>query len=138
MSDGGDFNFLPQIIGALHLAFGKSVEAAAKAIMEQAMANAPVATGFLQSSIYVELHDSSTYGQGAVPGAAGATMLPEIPKAENDQTAYVAVAASYGIFQELGTARMSPQPYLVPALEAVRAQFESGEGIEAELAKAAQ
>lgn len=62
-----------------------------------AQSAAPVDTGFLRSSI------STTVGR---------------------LEAEVGPTAHYGIYQELGTSRMGPQPYLFPALDQVTPGFE--------------
>lgn len=107
---------------AIKKAMAQTVKKAAFDTEARAKANAPVQTGFLKSSIYVELHDSSDYDGGAEP-PGDAEMLPEIERAADDHTAYVAVGASYGVYVEMGTVNMAAQPYLVPALEAVRPGF---------------
>lgn len=107
---------------AINTAVARTVKKAAFDCEARAKANAPVATGFLKSSIYVELHDSSDYGDAGEP-PTGAEVLPEIARAEDERTAYVAVGANYGAFVELGTVHMAAQPYLTPALEAVRPGF---------------
>lgn len=88
----------------------------------QAKALAPVNTGFLKSSIYSELHDRSTYGNADTP-PSGATVFEEIPRPKDPYTGMVAVGASYGAYVELGTVHMAAQPYLGPALDAVRPSF---------------
>ncbi len=138
MADGliEEFDALPRIIGILHLVGSNAVESAANAIAAGAAANHPYQnqTGQAESAFYVVTHDKSTYGQGV---AGGGELLPEIPKAENDQTAYVANASPHFIFLELGTVKMSPYPSLIPAVEAARQAFESGEGWEAQIARLA-
>lgn len=62
-----------------------------------AQAAAPVDTGFLRSSI-------STTNRGL--------------------EAEVGPTAHYGVFQEMGTSKMAPQPYLFPALDQVTPMFE--------------
>lgn len=61
---------------------------------------APVDTGFLRTSI-------------------GAQMTGEL-------SAVVSVGAEYGLYQELGTSKMPAQPFLTPAVEQNRADFEQG------------
>lgn len=110
----GEFNKIPQTIMALNTVVSRLVRKAAFAIQGSAMESAPVDTGFLKNSIYVELHNRSTYGQGV---SGSGEMLPEIPAAEDALTAYVAVGASYGVFVEWGTVHSPAQPYLTPAVE---------------------
>lgn len=73
----------------------KAAQAVAKTaydVQADAQAMAPVDTGFLRSSITTSLAD----------GGLSAEVGPE---------------AHYGVFLELGTYKMAPQPYLIPALE---------------------
>lgn len=129
----GGFNRLEEARLAIEKAVSQSIRKAAFDCEGRAKANAPVQTGFLKSSIYVETHDSSDYDASAEP-PGDAEMLPEIPRAENDHTAYVAVGASYGIYVEMGTVHMAAQPYLTPAMEAVRPGFTAAmEKLEAQM-----
>lgn len=112
------FNRLTQARVALILAVDQSIRKAAFDVEAQAKLGAAVDTGFMRSSVYVELHDSSDYGN-AIDPPAGAELLPEIARAEDGHTAYVAVAASYAIYVEMGTSRMAAQPFLGPAFDAV-------------------
>lgn len=120
------WNLLPEVPGALDKAISKVVRKAAFDIQRAAAQNAPVDTGFLKSSIYVVTKGASTYG-AAAENASGkngdAELLPEIDQPPNDRTAYVAVGANYGIYQEFGTVNMPAQPYLTPAAELVRPQY---------------
>lgn len=75
-----------------------AVAATATMLQAQAQGAAPVDTGFLRSSI-------STTNRGL--------------------EAEVGPTASYGYFVEGGTSRMSPQPYLFPALDVVTPMFEA-------------
>ncbi len=117
------YNHFPQAAQAFHEAISQVIRKTAFDIQGQANSTAPIDTGFLRNSIYVVTHDESTYG-GATPSKPDAYLLPEIEKAEDDTTAYIAVGANYGIYLELGTRFMPPKPYLAPAVETVRPQFE--------------
>ncbi|MGC0144938.1 HK97-gp10 family putative phage morphogenesis protein [Pseudactinotalea sp. Z1732] len=75
-----------------------AVAATATMLQAQAQGAAPVDTGFLRSSI-------STTNRGL--------------------EAEVGPTAHYGIYQEMGTSRMGPQPYLFPALDRVTPMFEA-------------
>ena len=119
-----DFNHFPQAAEAFHTAMSQAIRKTAFDIQGHAASTAPIDTGFLRNSIYVVTHDESTYGQGAEPTKPGSYLLPEIDKAENDTTAWIAVGANYGIYLEMGTRFMPPKPYLAPAVEAVRPKFE--------------
>ena len=118
----GGFERMAEAQAAITKAVSQTVRKAAFDCEGHAKANVPVQTGFLKSSIYVETHDGSDYDASAEP-PGDAEMLPEIPRAENAQTAYVAVGASYGVYVEMGTVKMAAQPYLVPAMEAVKPGF---------------
>lgn len=109
---------LPQVVSLL-------VRKAAFDIQAWAAGAAPVDTGFLKSSIYVVTSDSSTYGMGVTDGGPNAELLDEVDRPESPTEAIVAVGANYGLYQEFGTVNMSAQPYLTPAVEAVRPQFEA-------------
>lgn len=110
------------VIKALHGGISKAVRKAAFDVQALAASNAPVATGYLKSSIYTVTHNSSTYGQG-IQGAS--VLLPEIDKPTDDQTAFVAVGANYGAYVEYGTSKMAAQPYFHPAFDAVEPVFEA-------------
>jgi HK97 gp10 family phage protein len=119
------FNKLLETRAAIRAATSKAIHKAAFDIQARAASNAPVATGFLKSSIYVELHSRSTYAEGVAAAPPGASLLPELPRAEDDLTAYVAVGANYGIFVEFGTINAAAQPYLIPAADAVRPSLQA-------------
>lgn len=117
-----EFNHLPQISEQLARAASQIVRKAAFDIQARAASTAPVDTGLLRSSIYVETSDSSSYGRG-VTGDKG-DMLPEVSPPQDDQTAIVAVGANYGLYVEMGTRHSPAQPYLVPAVMAIKESFE--------------
>ena len=74
------------------------VRKSGQALQNHAIRNAPVDTGFLQSSIYM---------------ATDSTGL----------TAIISPTAAYSHFVEHGTIRMAAQPFMAPALEAVEPSF---------------
>lgn len=119
------FNLFPELPELIQRAVVKATKKAAFDIQRLAAENAPVDTGFLKSSIYVELKSGSTYGQGVESPPAGATLLPEVEPPEKATIAYIAVGANYGLFQEMGTVHTPPQPYLVPAAEAIFPAYEA-------------
>jgi HK97 gp10 family phage protein len=73
----------------------KIVRAGALAVQGRAVTNAPVDTGALKSSIDAEEKDGPLNW-------------------------WVHDGVEYGIYQELGTSKMAAQPFMVPAVEAVR------------------
>lgn len=113
-----DFNHTLATLEQIHTAVSALVRKAAFDVQAAAQASALVDTGNLRASIYVVTHNENTY-----PGDAGQHLLPSIDGAEDDQTAYIAVAADYGVYLELGTSTHPAHPYLAPAAETVRPSF---------------
>src|SRR5438132_1206550 len=110
MMDG--FNHFDELADKIKPALQQGIQKTAKQVQENAAGNAPVDTGFLKSSIYVAGPLGSTYGGfGTPPGDAEA--LPE-EKSGDDLTAIIGVAASYAVYQEMGTRFHPPHPYLTP------------------------
>lgn len=108
---------------------------AAKAIVKNAAFNvehrakdkAPVDTGALKSSIYTVTSESSGYaeaasGAGAVNG--NATMQSEEPRPDRATLAVVHAGMDYATYVEFGTVHMGAQPFLVPAVEDERPDWE--------------
>ncbi len=126
-------NKLPQIAVALHGVMAEHVAGTARAIMMLARQNAVQRTGFMASAIYRVTKTVSTYGQGVVQGEPGSYLLPEVDHPTNDQTAIVAAGANYSMFVEMGTSRQSSQPFLLPAVENLASQFNSGGDVEQKL-----
>ena len=118
------FNHWPQAIDIFDHVLGEVVRKAAFDIQAEAASRAPVDTGFLKNSIYVVTSESSDYGSGG----GGSNLLPPVEPPPDDKTAYIAVGANYGIYQEFGTRYMPAHPYLGPAVEAVRPGFEAALG----------
>ena len=51
-------------------------------------------------------------------------LINSIQAEEKDETTWrVGDGVEYGIYQEMGTSRMAAQPFLIPAVEAVRQMF---------------
>lgn len=125
------FNKLPEIIKALHKVGTMKAQRTALRITQEAAANHPWQneTGQAESTFYYNMAHFSTYGLGFVDGGKS-PIEEEIEPPQDDQTANVSNASAYYPFLEMGTSRMSAYPALVPAAEAARSQFESGEGWE--------
>lgn len=116
------YDILPELAEKLTKALDEAVRKAAFDIQAAAQAAAPVDTGFLKNSIYVETDNGqSTYGAIQEP-QEGQEVLPEIEPPTKHQ-AFVAVAANYGVFVEFGSAHGPAQPYLTPAVALVEPQF---------------
>lgn len=117
------YNKLPALSAALKKVVEQAVRKAALDIEREAKQRAPVQTGFLRNSIYAVTHEGSDYGQDAGSPPRDSYLLDEVEKPKDGQTAFVAVGANYGMYVEMGTSRMSAQPYLLPAADVVRPQF---------------
>ena len=118
-----DFNHILDYSQQIHDASSQIVRKTAFDIQAHAQENARVKYGNMRASIYVVTDKENTY-----PGTADRDLLPSIDQAEDDQTAYTAVGASYGIYLEMGTSRMPAYPYLGPAAETVRPSFDAAMG----------
>jgi HK97 gp10 family phage protein len=81
------------------------VERIGEGIVQEARRLAPVDTGFLRSTI-----DWAIVGEGI-----------------SGMTLHVFVGATYGIFQEFGTRKMAPHPYMRPAINQAGSRFVSTE-----------
>jgi hypothetical protein len=143
------FNHFNQIADALPQVLSQVVRKTAFDVQAGAVRRAPVDTGFLRASIYVKTFNESTYGQGSIKAKRitrkarrkaaaslsgltssfstpyGYYLLPEVEAPDNEQTAYVAVGAEYGIYLEFGTRYMPARPYFYASVEHVRPSFEA-------------
>ncbi len=119
------FNNFGNIADALPDVLSKVVRKTAFDIQSDAQSLAPRDTGFLANSIYVKTSKESTYSQVEQPTKKDASLLEEVETPPDDQTAYVAVGANYGVYVELGSRHASPQPYLTPAVEAGQEALEA-------------
>ena len=119
----GSYNHFNEVAQQLYDALGDVVSKTAFDIQATAASLAPVDTGFLKNSIYVETYTQSTYGHSG-PGGFGQNLLDAIPSPPNKFTAYIAVGAEYGLYQELGTVHQPAQPYLAPATDLAEQPFE--------------
>lgn len=114
------------------------VDAAATDIQTRASQIAPVDTGALRNSIYVNNGDSSDYGQRVSTAQSlnrDMIALDEITPefvisvstspSDNAYISVVGVAADYGLFQELGTVHHRAQPFMLPSALGVQGDFET-------------
>ena len=91
------FNHFPQLAEKAHAAVSEIVRKAAFDVEGQAKTFVPIDTGALHNSIDVQM--------------------------EGDLTAIIAPHTEYAAFVEFGTSKMSAQPYMTPAAEAVRPAY---------------
>jgi HK97 gp10 family phage protein len=96
---------------------------------------APYDTTALRNSIYTQT-SKGEYSDGKNAGFTGIeskvhekrpdAKTEQLPKPDDNEV-FVGPCVEYGIYQEFGTSKMAAQPYLTPAVEAIRAKFENGE-----------
>lgn len=121
------YNRLPEIRAALADRADVVVRKTALDAEAKAKSAAPIDTGCLANSIYTATSRGTNYRDPQhIPDARGANpkadLAPDRGPTEKLE-AVVSVAASYGIYVEMGTAKMAARPYLGPAAEAVRPSF---------------
>jgi HK97 gp10 family phage protein len=119
-----DFNHFDQLAEQFHTAISQVIRKSAFDIQAAAQTLAPVDTGNLKNSIYTKTIDGDQY-----PGGGSESPVDNQVPPVDDVTAYVAVGALYGVYVELGTTRMPSHPYLAPATESVRPNFEAAMGM---------
>ena len=107
MGVSGDFSELRDLAADLSKAGPEAAERAKVVVRKTALdveasakVYAPVDTGFLRTSI----GNTVTIGGDVIEAEVGPT-------------------AEYGLYVELGTSRMAPQPYLAPAFDRVEPGF---------------
>jgi HK97 gp10 family phage protein len=117
-----EFNNWSKVADALPKATKEAVKKTssdAKAnIQANIRSNGQVDTGFMVGSVYTVTSDGSDY-QG------GADALPPVATSTSDNEAYVAVAANYGVYQELGTVHMPGRPFFEPGIERTKASLDA-------------
>jgi len=89
----------------------KGLQKVAIKVVAQAKSLAPVDTARLRNSISYALADG--FKGGANGDASPITVTPP------NGSAYVGTNVDYAVYQEFGTRRMAPQPFLRPALDIV-------------------
>lgn len=107
-----DTTVLNRILANLETNTTDAVRAVAFAVEAKAKPKTRLDTGALRSSIYTRVGLART----PLPEVVGDPVRVELPRPENNATAHVGPSVEYGIYQELGTERMSAQPYLGPAV----------------------
>lgn len=131
------FNHFPKIAAALRPAVSQVVRKTAfdgqANIQGFIRANGQIDIGFMLGSVYTVTSEGSTYGDAGEP-PGDSYLLPEVEAPENDLTAYIAVGANYGIYQNYGTRYLPPRPFFEPGIEQTRAGFDAAlSAIEAKL-----
>lgn len=95
----------------------------------------PYETTALRNSIYTQTSEGE-YSEGREVGFSSieSNVLEKRPDAKTEQLptpdsneVFIGPCVEYGIYQEFGTSKMAAQPYMTPAVEAIRAKFENGE-----------
>lgn len=137
-----EFNDFAKIADKIEPACKKIVRKTMRTVRDSARNLAPKDTGLLKRSVYYTGGGgSSTYGQ--IVQQAGslsrkgfisrrrlashfkrverqrkqeALIFPEMPPPPSATEGYVAVAATYGVYVELGTRKMPARPFFYPAL----------------------
>lgn len=131
-------NTIGKLIDRLGQNMHAIVDQAATDIQARASQTAPVDTGALRNSIYVNNGTDSDYNERV---SVASSLNPEMIALEEidpefviavatspGDAAYVSVvgvAADYGLFQELGTRHMRAQPFMLPSALGVQGDFET-------------
>jgi HK97 gp10 family phage protein len=103
----------PNVMDAIRDGVEKGIASICAAVEGQAVSLAPVDTALLKNSITWKTSKSS--------GGGDWTGMPN----PNALEGYVGTPVEYAVYQEFGTRRMRPQPYLRPAI-AIKAQGQRG------------
>lgn len=124
MASGVQSNHFAAIAEAFPEAVGKVVRKTAfdlqAAMQAHIRANGQIDTGFLVNSVYVVTSEDNSYNSGGHADAFASVDAPREPT-----TAYVAVAANYGAYQNYGTRFQPARPFVEPAVDEVRPEFEA-------------
>jgi len=124
------YNILPEVAERMLAALEGIVNKAAFDIQAQAQSNIrtneQVDTAFMFNSVYTEVgggENKHPYSDVGAPVKEGQGLLPEVEKPPKYQ-AIIAVGADYGLYQEMGTVHQPARPYLTPAVEKVRPEYD--------------
>lgn len=122
------YDLLPEIAAKIEERASAAVRKAAFDIVARAMAEAGTfrQTGFLMNSIYMVTKGGDNkrpYSMVQAP-QGDQVLLEQVETPAEKTTAIVAVGANYGYFVEFGTSHMASHPFLTPAVERVRPEFE--------------
>ncbi len=113
-----DYDRFPEVKDALKKGLEDEIEALAKevaaSIQSAIQSDDLVKTGNLMESVYYKTAKTSTY-----PGEAGNDLLPEMPAPESSTEADIGPAASYAIYQDMGTIHIPARPFMQPGLDAM-------------------
>lgn len=112
---------------------GNVAEAVAKTALSveaRAKVKAPVDTGALRSSIYTSLKGGGRYNAARAEALARrpGVIVGELPRPQDDHTAYVGPSVEYGAAVELGSTRRAGTPYLLPAVRETEREFRENLG----------
>jgi HK97 gp10 family phage protein len=131
-------NHIGTLVTHLEQRMHEIVDEAAGQVQTRASQIAPVDTGALRNSIYVNNGDASDYSQrvGTAQSlnpdmVALEEITPEfvisVSTSPGDESylSVVGVAADYGLFQELGTSRNRAQPFMLPSALGAQGDFET-------------
>jgi HK97 gp10 family phage protein len=121
-----DTTRLNQILQRLPGNLDQNIRAVAFAIEAKAKVKAPFETGALRSSIYTRT-SKKAYSNGkplvGLPDVQGNPPREELPRPKAGE-AVIGPSVEYGIYQELGTGRMTARPYLGPAVNSSADELE--------------
>lgn len=120
-----DTRKLDNILKHLDGNVAKAVETAALAVEARAKLKAPVDTGALRASIYVEMKRSSGFPQARseVKGRNAEVDAHQLPVPREEMVAHVGPSVEYGMEIELGSSKRAGTPYLQPAVRETEEEF---------------
>lgn len=122
-----EFNHYNDLADKLHHATVEVAKQAAFNVEHRAKGKAAVDTGFMHASGYTVTTESSGFSAADADAKAASekgVMLDEEPAPERDTTAVVVFGAAHSIYVEFGTVNMAAQPFLTPAVEEERPDWE--------------